>query len=51
LLNDYCRPLSHGCVNLPSADAKWIYRWTRPNVPIGEDYVHLPGQGTRVQIV
>ncbi|CAG0982359.1 hypothetical protein ANAEL_01821 [Anaerolineales bacterium] len=49
--NDYGRPRSHGCVNLPSEDAKWLYRWTRPNVPIGEDYVHLPGQGTRVQIV
>jgi hypothetical protein len=49
--NDYGRPRSHGCVNLPSADAKWIYRWTRPNVPVGEDYLHLPGEGTRVQIV
>jgi hypothetical protein len=49
--NDYGRPRSHGCVNLPSEDAKWIYRWSRPNVPIGEDYVHLPGEGTRVQIV
>jgi hypothetical protein len=49
--NDYGRPRSHGCVNLPSEDAKWIYRWTRPNVPVGEDYVHLPGQGTKVQVV
>jgi len=49
--NDYGRPRSHGCVNLPSADAKWIYRWSRPNVPVGKDYVHLPGQGTRVKIV
>jgi lipoprotein-anchoring transpeptidase ErfK/SrfK len=49
--NDYGRPRSHGCVNLPSEDAKWLYRWTRPNVPIGEDYIHLPGEGTRVQIV
>jgi hypothetical protein len=49
--NDYGRPRSHGCVNLKSADAKWLYRWCLPTVPVGEDYLHLPGQGTRVQIV
>lgn len=48
--NDYGRPRSHGCVNLPSDAAKFIYRWTMPNVPVDEDYLHLPGQGTRVQI-
>lgn len=49
--NDYGRPRSHGCVNLPSDAAKFIYRWSRPLVPLGTDYVHLPGEGTRVQIV
>jgi len=49
--NDYGRPRSHGCVNLPSLNAKWIYLWTNPVVPPEEDYLHLPGQGTRVQIV
>lgn len=49
--NDYGRPRSHGCVNLPSEVAKFIYRWTQPVVPPETDYVHLPGQGTRVQIV
>jgi hypothetical protein len=48
--NDYGRPRSHGCVNLPSEAAKFIYRWTRPNVPADSDYIHLPGEGTRVQI-
>lgn len=48
--NDYGRPRSHGCVNLPSEAAKWIYRWTLPTVPPDEDYVHLPGQGTNVHI-
>ncbi len=49
--NDYGRPRSHGCVNLPSEAAKFIYRWTRPNVPPDADYVHLPGEGTKVQII
>ena len=48
--NDYGLPRSHGCVNLPSESAKFIYRWTRPNVPADSDYVHLPGEGTKVQI-
>ena len=49
--NDYGRPRSHGCVNLSSEQAKFIYRWTLPNVPPEEDYIHLPGQGTRVQVI
>ena len=49
--NDYGRPRSHGCVNLPSEAAKFIYRWSKPNVPPDTDYLHLPGEGTRVQIV
>jgi len=49
--NDYGRPRSHGCVNLPSMDAKFIYRWTSPVVPPGVDYLHLPGQGTAVQVI
>ena len=49
--NDYGRPRSHGCVNLPSEAAVFIYRWTKPNLSPDVDYVHLPGEGTRVQIV
>ena len=49
--NDYGRPRSHGCVNLTSEEAKFIYRWTLPTVPPEADYVHLPGEGTRVQVI
>jgi hypothetical protein len=48
--NDYGRPRSHGCVNLPSEAAKFLYRWSKPNVPADTDYIHLPGEGTVVQI-
>ncbi len=49
--NDYGKPRSHGCVNLSPADAKFIYRWTRPEVPVGTPYLYKPGEGTNVQIV
>jgi hypothetical protein len=49
--NDYGRPRSHGCVNLPSETAKFLYRWTVPIVPPDAKYVHLPGEGTRVQVI
>jgi len=49
--NDYGRPRSNGCINLPSSISKWVYRWTSPVVPPNEDYLHQPGQGTRVQVV
>ena len=48
--NDYGRPRSHGCVNLSSEHAKFIYRWSNPVVPPGVEYLHLPGQGTAVQV-
>ena len=48
--NDYGRPRSHGCVNLSSADAKFIYRWTNPVVPPGVEYLRLPGEGTAVRV-
>ena len=48
--NDYGRPRSHGCVNLPTLSAKWLYRWSQPVVPPDEDYLNAPGTGTNVQI-
>jgi lipoprotein-anchoring transpeptidase ErfK/SrfK len=35
--NDFGKPRSHGCINLSIEAARWIYRWTFPTVPAGED--------------
>jgi lipoprotein-anchoring transpeptidase ErfK/SrfK len=47
--NDFGRPRSHGCINLPSAGAKWVYRWTIPPVPFEEQVGYKHG-GTKVDI-
>jgi hypothetical protein len=48
--NDYGNPRSHGCVNLLPEDAKFLYRWSSPLVPVDTPYLHVPGTGTRVVI-
>lgn len=49
--NDYGRPRSHGCLNCPPDAAKWLFRWTTPQVAYlpGNVIVEWPG-GTRVGI-
>ncbi|MCP4543401.1 MAG: L,D-transpeptidase family protein [Chloroflexi bacterium] len=34
--NDFVRPHSHGCVNVPNRAAQWVFRWTDPVVPYGD---------------
>lgn len=48
--NDFGKPRSHGCINISSQAAKWIYRWTQPLVPPDEKYRFLDF-GTRVDVV
>lgn len=43
---DFGRPRSHGCVNMRTEEALWVYRWTTPVVPADQMLEH--GQGTRV---
>ena len=47
--NDFGKPRSHGCINLPSAGAKWIYRWTMPTVPFPDQTVYKRN-GTNIRI-
>ncbi len=50
--NNFGVPMSHGCVNARPEDAKWIFRWTKPDVPYnpGDITVSMPG-GTKVEVV
>ncbi len=49
--NDYGTPKSAGCINLRPEDAKWLFRWTLPEVPYAPGYITIewPG-GTKVII-
>lgn len=49
--NDFGTPKSAGCLNVRPEDAKWLFRWTTPEVPYvpGTITVQMPG-GTRVVI-
>ena len=49
--NNYGEPSSRGCVNASPEDAKWVFRWSQPQVPIdpGDITVEWPG-GTKVSV-
>ena len=47
--NDFGAPRSHGCINLSPQSAKWLYRWTNPNVPPEKEFIHTY-TGTHVEI-
>jgi lipoprotein-anchoring transpeptidase ErfK/SrfK len=47
--NDFGKPRSHGCINLPSEGAKWIFRWTMPSVPFSDQtFYKRPGTSVTV---
>ena len=48
--NDFGRARSHGCINLPPAAARWVYRWTQPSVPSDRAFVYK-NWGTTVNVV
>lgn len=47
--NDFGKPRSHGCINLPVEAARWVYLWTLPTVPGAEQYAYK-SFGTRLDI-
>ena len=46
--SDYGRPKSHGCINMRPEEAKWIFRWSLPE--IAADVRLEAGYGTGVYI-
>jgi lipoprotein-anchoring transpeptidase ErfK/SrfK len=48
--NDFGHPRSHGCVNVLSDDAKWVYRWSLPAVDYEEDLLVVEEGGTPVTV-
>lgn len=41
-------PMSHGCINMPTEEAKWLFRWALPKHEIGR-YTNR-GYGTLVEV-
>lgn len=50
--NDFGKPHSHGCVNLPTPIAEKLYEWTNPTVPEGKSAKRASDEdpGTRIVI-
>jgi hypothetical protein len=48
--NDFGRPRSHGCINLSTPAARWIYRWSMPTVPYNKD-TWAENFGSMVQVI
>lgn len=50
--NRFGHTRSHGCVNLAPKDAKWIFEWSTPHLPIGWHSAYPTEQqpGTRIYI-
>ena len=48
--NDFGRPRSHGCINLSTSAAKWLYLWSSPSVPLNKEFSY-GFTGTKVEII
>ena len=49
--NDYGRPRSHGCLNVPSPIARWFWRWTAPVAPYDAATFYTPRGAAATTVV
>ena len=43
-------PMSHGCINMRTEEAKWLFRWTNPIFDPAEGSIYKRGMGTQIRI-
>jgi len=43
-------PMSHGCVNMRTEEAKWLFRWTYPVFDFSAGQIEKTGRGTPIKI-
>ncbi len=50
--DNFGRPMSHGCINMRTEDARWLFRWTTPTLKAEADYWEdfKIGRGTTVVV-
>jgi lipoprotein-anchoring transpeptidase ErfK/SrfK len=48
--NNFGYPRSHGCINLTPQASKWVYLWTKPDVPPNQEGIYKK-TGTIVDII
>ncbi|HUF38841.1 MAG TPA: L,D-transpeptidase [Anaerolineales bacterium] len=49
--DNYGGRMSHGCVNMRTNEALWLYRWTTPVDKAEPGKWHINGFGTRIEVV
>jgi lipoprotein-anchoring transpeptidase ErfK/SrfK len=49
--SNFGQPMSHGCVNLDTEDAKWLFDWTAPPLPTGATQVRSSGASPGTLVV
>ena len=49
--DNYGGRMSHGCVNMKTEEAKWLYRWTTPVFELEPGKWHVNGYGTRIEVI
>ena len=48
--HNFGQPMSHGCVNLRTEDAKWLFDWSDPPLPAGVTQIRSNGGGTLIVV-